>query len=304
MYFLKRTLNLIPVLLIISFAAFLLVRLAPGGPFDSERAPASRQVEAELAERYHLDEPLWRQYLRFLGGVAKGDLGPSLKYRDHSVQRILIEGLPTTLLIGGCSFAFAIIVGASLGVIATIRRGGSLDGLLTSASMVAVCVPPLVLGPILVMVFAVGLGWFPLAFLESPLHLVLPVLALGCSYAGRVARLVREGMEDVIGSQFVQTARSKGLRESDVVVRHCLRAGMLPVVSFSAPLMADLLTGSFVVENLFQIAGVGTFLVNASINRDYPMIVGLVLFYAVVLLVMNLVADVIYGKLDPRVKWD
>ena len=304
MYFLKRTLNLIPVLLIISFAAFLLVRLAPGGPFDSERAPASRQVEAELAERYHLDEPLLRQYLRFLGGVVTGDLGPSLKYRDHSVQRILIEGLSTTLLIGGCSFAYAVIVGASLGVIATIRRGGWLDGLLTSASMVAVCVPPLVLGPILVMVFAVGLGWFPLTFLESPLHLVLPVLALGSSYAGRVARLVREGMEDVIGSQFVQTARSKGLRESEVVVRHCLRAGMLPVVSFSAPLMADLLTGSFVVENLFQIAGVGTFLVNASINRDYPMIVGLVLFYAVVLLVMNLVADVIYGKLDPRVKWD
>jgi oligopeptide transport system permease protein len=303
MYFLKRLITLVPVLLVISFLAFLLVRLAPGGPFDKERKPASPEVEKRLQTKYHLDEPILVQYARFLGGLARGDLGPSLKFRNHTVTDIILQGLPVSLTLGLMAFCFALGLGLPLGYYAAIRRGGWQDHAASFAAMLAVCIPGFVMGPFLVMVLAVHLGWFPVALWETPMHAVLPVIALGIYFAGKIARLMREGMAGVLQEPFIVTARAKGLSEMAVYWRHAFRLGVLPVVSYSGPLLADLLTGSFVVENIFQIPGIGVFMVNSSLNRDYPMVVGLVMVYAVLLVGLNLVVDVVYAALDPRVRY-
>ena len=303
MYFLKRLITLAPVLLVISFLAFLLVRLAPGGPFDKERKPASPEVEKRLQAKYHLDEPVLVQYGRFLGGLVQGDLGPSLKFRNHTVTDIIAQGLPVSLTLGVLSFCFAMGLGLPLGVYAAIRRGGWQDHASSFAAMLAVCIPGFVMGPFLVMVLAVHLGWFPVALWETPMHAVLPVIALGVYFAGKIARLMREGMTDVLQEPFITTARAKGLSDWAVYWRHAFRLGVLPVVSYSGPLLADLLTGSFVVENIFQIPGIGVFMVNSSLNRDYPMVVGLVMVYAVLLVGLNLVVDAVYAALDPRVRY-
>lgn len=303
MYFLKRLITLVPVLLVISFLAFLLVRLAPGGPFDKERKPASPEVEKRLQAKYHLDEPLLIQYGRFLGGLVRGDLGPSLKFRNHTVTDIIAQGLPVSLALGMMAFCFAMGLGLPLGFYAAIRRGQWQDFAAGFAAMLAVCIPGFVMGPFLVMVLAVHLGWFPVALWETPMHAVLPVIALGIFFAGKIARLMREGMTGVLQEPFITTARAKGLSDGAVYWRHAFRLGILPVVSYAGPLLADLLTGSFVVENIFQIPGIGVFMVNSSLNRDYPMVVGLVMVYAVLLVGLNLVVDVVYAALDPRVRY-
>lgn len=303
MYFLKRLITLAPVLLVISFLAFLLVRLAPGGPFDKDRKPASLEVEKRLQAKYHLDEPVLMQYARFIGGLVRGDLGPSLKFRNHTVTDIIAQGLPVSLTLGMMAFCFAMGLGLPLGFYAAIRRGRWQDFASSFAAMLAVCIPGFVMGPFLVMVLAVHLGWFPVALWETPMHAVLPVIALGIYFAGKVARLMREGMTSVLQEPFITTARAKGLTNAAVYWRHAFRLGILPVVSYAGPLLADLLTGSFVVENIFQIPGIGVFMVNSSLNRDYPMVVGLVMVYAVLLVGLNLVVDVVYAALDPRVRY-
>jgi oligopeptide transport system permease protein len=304
MYFVRRILLFVPLLLVISFLAFALVRVAPGGPFDRERAPASPEVERSLRAKYHLDEPLWKQYLRYLGGLARGDLGPSLKYRNHSVNDILAQALPVSLSLGALAFCFAMGFGIPLGFISAVKKGGWQEYGGSLVALLAVCVPALLVGPILIMVFAIKLKWFPVALWESPWHAVLPTLTLGLFFSGRIARLLREGMLNVLHSEFIITARAKGLSETAVLLRHALPMAILPVVSYSGPLLADLLTGSFVVENLFQIPGIGVFMVNSSLSRDYTMVVGLVLIYAVLLLVLNLVVDFAYTLLDPRVRYE
>lgn len=304
MYFLRRILFLIPLLLLISFLAFVLVRVAPGGPFDRDRAPASPEIQRAVETKYHLDEPLLKQYARWLGSAAQGDLGPSLKYRNHSVSDIIAQGLPVSATLGLSAFLFAMGVGMAGGFFTAVRRHGWGDHMGSFAALFFVCVPALVTGPLFVMVFAVQRRWFPVALWESSWHAVLPTVTLGLYFAGRVARLMREGMANVLQAEFITTARAKGLSESDVLWRHAFRLAVLPVVSYSAPLLADLLTGSFVVENLFQIPGIGVFMVNSSLNRDYTMVVGLVLVYAVLLLALNLVVDFVYAVLDPRVRYD
>ena len=316
-YFLRRVAMLVPLVLVISFLAFCLVRVAPGGPFDKERAPASPDIERNLKAKYHLDEPLWQQYLRFVGvgfekqdgewrafegGLVRGDFGPSLKYRNHSVNDIIAQGLPVSLSLGLLSFCFALGIGIPLGVWTAIRRGA---GRITSE----------VSFPFLRCAFR-RLFWagadsvagdsvagFPGGTLGGPWHVILPAITLGTYFAGKVSRLTREGMSEALQSDFITTARAKGVSETAIVLRHALREGLLPVVTYSGPLLADLLVGSFVVENLFQIPGIGVFLVNSSINRDYTMVVGLVILYSVMLLTLNLAVDAVYGLLDKRVEY-
>jgi oligopeptide transport system permease protein len=304
MFFLKRIIFMVPVLLIISMMTFGIMRMAPGGPFDRERKPASPDIERNLQAKYHLDEPMWKQYGRFLIGLTHGDLGPSLKYRNHSVMDIIKQGLPVSLVLGGCAFLFAMGIGLPLGFYAALRQNTWSDHLLSFVALLTICVPGFVVGPVLIMVFALYWKIFPVALWESPMHAVLPTAALGLYYAGRIARLLRQGLIESMQAEYIVTARAKGLSETAVVFKHALRLALLPVVSYSGPLLADLMTGSFVVENIFQIPGIGVFMVNSSLNRDYTMVMGLVLLYAVLLLVLNLVVDMIYGILDPRVRFD
>lgn len=302
MYFLKRVLYLVPLLLVISFLAFVLVRVAPGGPFDKERKPASPEIERNLKAKYHLDEPLWKQYARYLGGLARGDFGPSLKYRNHTVNDILLQGLPVSLALGFIAFGFAQGIGIPLGFYTAVRRGQWADYGGSFLALLAVCIPGFVVGPILIMWLSVKFHWFPVGLWETPWHAVLPMIALGLYFGGKIARLMREGMLSTLSAEYITTARAKGLRESIILWKHAFRLAVLPVLSYSGPLLADLLTGSFVVENIFQIPGVGVFLVNSSLNRDYTMVVGLVLLYAALLVVLNLIVDLSYSLLDPRVK--
>ncbi len=304
MYYLKRILALVPLLLVISLLAFVLVRVAPGGPFDKERAPASPEVERALKAKYRLDQPLWKQYALYLGDLARGDLGPSMKYRHHSVGDIIKQALPATLMLGCLSFGFALGIGIPLGFMTAARKGQWVDYGGSLLALVGICIPAFVIGPLLVMGFAIKLKWFPVALWGSPLNAVLPTLALGLFYSGRIARLMREGMLGVLGEPYIMTARAKGLTERVVLFKHALRPAILPVISYAGPMLADLLTGSFVIENLFQIPGIGVFMVTSSQNKDYPMVVGLVLLYALLLLVLNLAVDFLYSRLDPQVKYE
>lgn len=304
MYYIKRILAMIPLLLVISLMAFLLVRVAPGGPFDKERAPASPEVERALKAKYRLDQPLWKQYVLYLGDLAHGDFGPSMKYRHHSVGDIIRQGLPTTLVLGGLSFLFALGVGIPVGVITAMRKGQWQDYAGSVVSLVGICIPAFVIGPLLVMAFAIHWQWFPVGLWGTPMHLVLPTTALGLFYAARVSRLMREGMLNTLNEGFIMTARSKGVSEKNILLKHAFKPAVLPVVSYLGPMLADLLTGSFVIENLFQIPGIGVFMVNSSLNKDYTMICGLVILYASLLLILNLIVDFVYSALDPQVKYE
>ncbi len=304
MYFLRRLLSLGPLVLVISFCAFCLVRIAPGGPFDKERKPASPEVEKQLKAKYHLDKPVLVQYWIYLKGLLRGDLGPSLRYRNHTVNDIILQGLPVSLALGGTAFLFALGIGIPLGFFTAVHKGKWVDYSGSFLALLFFCIPAFVVGPALIMVVAIKLEWLPVALWGSPLHVILPTVTLGIYFAGRIARLMREGMMTTLNAEFMTTARAKGLSETGALLKHAFRLGALPVVSYSGPLLADLLTGSFVVENLFQIPGIGVFMVNSSLNRDYTMVVGLVLLYAVLLLLLNLAVDLGYALLDPRVRYE
>ena len=317
LYFLKRLGFTVPLMLLISFLAFALMHFAPGGPFDKERAPASPEIKRALEAKFHLDEPVGIQFLRYLGllwertpdgkwrrvngGLIAGDFGPSMKYRNHTVNDIIAQGLPVSMILGALAFCFAMGVGIPLGFFTAVRKGHWADYAGSLLALLAICIPALVIGPILIMDFAIQWRWFPVALWGGVWHAVLPTLTLGLYFAGKISRLMREGMLATLHAEFITTARAKGLSETAVMLKHALRLGVLPVVSYSGPLLADLLTGSFVVENIFQIPGIGVFLVNGTLNRDYTMVVGLVVLYALLLLGLNLLVDLAYSLLDPRV---
>jgi len=304
MYFVRRLILLVPLLLVISFMAFVLVRVAPGGPFDKERAAPSPEIKKALEAKYRLNEPLLVQYWIYLKGLLRGDMGPSLKYRNHTVNDIILQGLPISLALGATAFLFALGVGIPLGFFTAVYKGTWTDYAGSFLALLFFCIPAFVVGPVLIMIVAIKLEWLPVALWGSPLHVILPTITLGIYFAGRIARLMREGMMTTLHAEFITTARAKGLNETAVLLKHAFRLGVLPVVSYSGPLLADLLAGSFVVENLFQIPGIGVFMVNSSLSRDYTMVVGLVLLYAVLLLFLNLAVDLAYSVLDRRVRYE
>ena len=293
----------IPVLVwAVATLSFFLLRAVPGGPFDRERAAASREVEAALKARYHWDEPLWRQYLRYLGNLLQGDLGPSLKYRNHSVNDLLVQTVPVSLSLGAMAFGVAMGLGIPLGTLAALGRHRWADQAAGLLTLVGVCIPVFVLGPFLILVLGLWLEWLPVALWGHWKNAVLPTLTLGLYFAARISRWMREGLQEVLKSPHVQAARAKGLSESRVILRHAVPVALLPVVSYTGPMLADLLTGSFVVENVFQIPGTGAFFINSFFSRDYTMMMGMVLFYSVLLQGLNLVSDLMLRWLDPRIR--
>jgi oligopeptide transport system permease protein len=255
-----------------------------------------------LRERYHLDEGLGAQLLRYLGDLTRGDLGPSLRFSDFSVNDLVAIGLPKTLLVGACAMAFALAVGIPLGAAAALRRGKPIDRLAGAVSVAGLAVPNFVLGPLLVAAFAAGLGWLEPGGLDRPADLVLPAVALGFGPLAVVTRLTRAGLLEVLSQDFIRTARAKGLPERVILTRHALRGGLGPVVTYLGPALAAVLTGSLVVESTFSIPGIGRYLVNGAFNRDYPLVLGIVLLGTSALVVANILVDALYWVLDPRVR--
>lgn len=320
MYFLRRICFALPLLLVISLLSFGILKIAPGGPFDKERKPASPEIERNLAHKYHLDEPFWKQYLRYLGvgyerdaagqthwfqgGLVRGDFGPSYKYRDHSVNDIIRQGFPVSMSLGCVAFCLALGTGVPLGFFTAVNRAKWVGYAGTFLVVLCVCIPGLVIAPLLIMVFALKWRLLPVALWESPAHMILPSVALGLYFSGRIARLMREGMLGVMNSEFLTAARSKGMSETRLMIKHGLRMAILPVVSYSGPLLADLLTGSFIVETIFQIPGIGVPMVSSMLNKDYTLAIGLVLLYATLLVGLNLLVDLVYSLFDRRVRYE
>lgn len=297
----RRLAFALPVLVAVATITFFMMRLAPGGPFDAERRlPAA--VEQSLRARYQLDRPVWEQYARYMGNVLRGDLGPSFRYPDRTVGELLALGLPVSLTLGGAALAVALAIGLPAGVAAAVRQNRAADHATMGLAMLGVSVPNFVLGPLLIIVFSLWLGWLPVAGWGTWRHAVLPAVTLGLFYAAFIGRLTRAAMLEVIRHDFVRTARAKGAPEPRVVWRHALRIALLPVVSFLGPAAARVLTGSVVVETIFSIPGVGRYFVTAALNRDYTMVLGTALVYSALLVAFNLLVDLAYGWLDPRIR--
>ena len=298
----KRLLQAIPVLLVVSLATFVMIRSAPGGPFDSDRN-VPPEIVKKLNERYHLDDPLWRQYLDYMGNLLQGDFGPSFKYPSHTVNDLIAAGFPATFELASYAIIFALIVGLIAGVFAAQKRNTAQDYLSMSAAMIGICLPSFVLGPLLLLVFGIWLGWLPVAgWGEIPGDKILPSITLGAVYAAYIARISRGGMLEVLSQDYIRTARAKGLSEGRILLVHALRGGITPVVSFLGPAIAGLLAGSFVVESIFQIPGLGRFYVTAAFNRDYTMIMGCTIFFAFLIVIFNLLADVLLVWLNPKLR--
>jgi oligopeptide transport system permease protein len=304
-YALRRLLGSLPTLLAIVTLAFFMMRLAPGGPFTLDRSlpPA---IEKNLLAAYRLDQPLWRQYLDYLAGLLRGDLGPSFKYQDFTVAELIATGFPASLKVGGLALLVAVFVGVGLGTLAALHRNGRLDHAVMALAMVGIAVPNFVMAPILALLFGVHLAWLPVGgWGDGGLrNLVLPVTALALPQIAYIARLTRGAMIEELHRDHVRTARAKGLGERIVVLRHTLRGGLLPVVSYLGPATAGLVTGSVVIETIFAIPGIGRYFVQGALNRDYTLVMGVVIFYAVLIILLNLLVDLLYCVLDPKVKHD
>ena len=301
-YVIRRVLELIPTALIIVLGSFALVRLAPGSPFSSEKE-IPPEVRRQLDAKYGFDKPLPEQFLRYLGNLLRGDLGPSTKYPQRSVNEIIGDGFPVSLTLAGVALVWSLLVGVTAGIIGAVRQNTIWDHAAMGAALVGISIPSFVLGPLLVLIFALRLHLLPPAGWGDWRHVILPGLTLGTIYAASIARLTRGGMLEVVRSDFIRTARAKGLSERLVIWRHMLRGGLLPVVSYLGPAIASMLTGSVVVEKIFNVPGIGPYFVDAAFNRDYFLVMGIVLLYAFFLLLLNLVVDVAYGFLDPRIEY-
>ncbi|MCQ8783425.1 ABC transporter permease subunit [Mangrovibrevibacter kandeliae] len=300
---LRRLLSTIPVLLIAITACFFILRLAPGGPFDAERA-LPPEVLANLRAYYHLDDPLIVQYLRYLGRLAQFDLGPSFVTKDFSVARQIGIGLPYTLVLGGTAFLVAIVGGLVAGIVGAIYQNRSVDYFVAAVAMTGLVVPNFLVAPILQLVFGVKLAWLPVGGWGdgSPYFLTLPVIVLSLPHIARISRLMRGSMVETLNANFIKTAKAKGIGRWRTVLRHALRPALTPVVSYLGPAASYLLTGSIVVEQIFGIPGIGRYFVGAALNRDYGMVLGTVIFYMVLIVVLNLLVDLTYAWLDPKVR--
>jgi oligopeptide transport system permease protein len=299
----RRLVGLFPTLFAIVSASFFIVRLAPGGPFDQEQA-LPPQIRANLDRLYGLDQPLGVQYWHYLTGLVHGDFGPSFKLRDFSVGDLIAQGLPLSLALGSAAVALAVLLGIPLGVAAALRRNTAVDYGIGSLVVFGIALPSFVMGPLFALVFGLYLHWLPVAGWEEgePRYLILPVLTLALPVIAYVARITRGSLLDVLRANYVRTARARGLGEMRVLWRHALRPTLLPVVSYLGPATAYVVTGSLVVETVFGLPGTGRYLVQGAINRDYTLVMGMITVYGAITLVLNLVADLIYGWLDPTVR--
>jgi len=298
----SRLLQAIPVLLIVITVTFFLVRIAPGGPFASEKA-VPPEVKAALEAQYGLNLPLFEQYTTYLGDLSRGDLGPSFKYPGRSVNELIAAGFPVTAELALYALLVALILGGVAGVVASLRPNTAQDYIPMSAAMIGICIPSLLLGPLLILVFGIYLDWLPVSgWGDSPGDKILPSITLGLVYAAYIARLSRAGMLEVMTQDYIRTARAKGLSEWQVVTRHALRGGLIPVVAFLGPAFAGLLSGSFVVETIFQIPGLGRFYVQAAFNRDYTMILGSTVFLSTLIVLFNLLSDILAAWMNPRLR--
>ena len=300
---LLRFLWAIPTLLLVIVLAFLMVHAAPGGPFDAERA-LPPEIEANIARFYHLDEPLPQQFTRYLNGLLRGDLGPSYRYRDYSVAELIGNAIPVSLKLGVLAMALAVVVGIAAGTVSALKQNSFLDRITMAFAMTGISIPVFVVAPLLILFFAVRLQWLPASWSGSMSgwRFLLPVVALALPQIAYIARLTRASMIEVLGSDFIRTAKAQGLRTATIIRYHALKPAMLPVLSYMGPAVAAILTGSVVVEEIFGIPGVGQFFVRGALNRDYTLVLGIVIFYAALVILMNFIVDVLYGFLDPRVR--
>ena len=300
--FLKRVLAAIPVLIIVASLTFFFVRLAPGGPFDTDRA-VSEEVLINLQEAYNLNAPISEQYFDYMGGVLVGDFGPSFRYPGRGVSEMIYTGLPVTLELAIYAILIAVFVGVFAGVLAALKRNTILDFIPMAIAMIGICVPTFLMGPLLVLIFGINLELLPVSgWGNLPGDKILPSITLGFAYAAYIARLSRGGMLEVLSQDFIRTARAKGLSERVVVTKHAMQGGLIPVVSFLGPAVAGLLAGSFVVETIFQIPGLGRFYVEAAFNRDYTMILGTTIFFSAMIVFFNLLSDMAVMILNPRAR--
>lgn len=302
-YTLRRLVGAIPTLLVIATLAFFLLHAAPGGPFDSaKRIPPD--ILQNIQARYHLDEPLGLQYLRYLGNLARGDLGPSYVYRSTSVNQIVAQGLPVDATVGLTALALALLIGGAIGVNAAVRRSTGWDYVLMTLAVLGISLPVFVIAPLLILVFAIDLHWLPAGdwVVGSLSHLVLPAVALALPYIAYVARMMRASTIEVLASPFIRTAQAKGLPPRLVLWRHALRPTLTPMISFLGPAIAGLITGSIVVETIFGLPGIGRYFVTAALNRDYTLVMGITVLYGVLIIAFNLLADLCYAWIDPRVR--
>jgi oligopeptide transport system permease protein len=302
-YFLMRLATAIPTLLIIVTITFFLMRAAPGGPFDQEQT-LPPDIMANLQNAYGLDQPIWRQYLRYMTSLAHGDFGPSIRYKDFTVTELIVQGFPVTLRLGSMAIALALLTGVPLGVIAAVRHNSFLDYATMSLAVLGIAIPAFVLLPALGLLFGIHLHWLPVAGWEpgSPRYLVLPTVALALPPLSYIARLTRGSMLEVLQSQYIRTARAKGLPLRSVILRHALRPALMPVASFLVPAIAAIMTGSLVVESIAGLPGIGRYLVQGAVNRDYTLVLGMVVIYSALLIGMGLLVDLLYAWLDPRVR--
>ena len=303
-FIIRRLLVTIPTILVVITITWGLIKLAPGNFYSGEK-PLPASIEAAIREKYGLDKPWYQQYGKTMAGILKGDFGTSLRFEGQSVNGIIARSLPVSAAVGILAYILALIVGITVGSIAALKQNSKWDYGSMALAMLGISLPNFVLGPILVLIFSLGLYWLPPSRWGGfpSRNLILPVLTLSAIYMAYIARLTRAGMLEVLRSDYIRTARAKGLSEKDVVIRHALRGGLMPVISYTGPALAFLLTGTVVVERIFALPGLGNYFIQASLGRDEPLIIGIVAFVAMVLLLMNLLVDIAYAFLDPRVRY-
>ncbi|MBI4404135.1 MAG: ABC transporter permease subunit [Deltaproteobacteria bacterium] len=302
-YLFGRVSIMLPVFIGVITVIFFMIRFAPGGPFDKEKIVPPEIMES-LNAQYHLDQPLWKQYLIYLADLSRFDLGPSFKHANRTVNELIAEAFPVSLELGLWSLGWALLIGVLAGAMAALKPNSWLDYLPMSFSVLGICLPTFVIGPLLVLIFGLWMGVLPVAGWDSWQDRVLPSLTLGFAYAAFISRLMRGGLMEIRTQDFIRTARAKGLSEVQILFKHSLRGGILPVVSFLGPALAGLLTGALVTETIFNIPGLGRFFIESALNRDYTVVMGTSLLYFSILFVCNFVVDVLYVFLDPRVRYE
>jgi len=300
----SRLLGLVPTLLMLITIAFFMIRVAPGGPFDSEKA-LPQEIRANLDAKYHLDEPLLQQYFRYLGQIVMLDFGPSFQYKDWTVNELIAQGFPVSVTIGGLAMALAFLLGTAIGIVAALRQNSAMDYSVMGVAMLGISIPNFVVAPLLILLLAVYLGLLPAGGWEwSFRYMLLPVITLALPVIAYIARLTRGSMIEVLHSNYIRTARAKGLPQRLVVLRHALKPALLPVISYMGPATAGLITGSVVIERIYSIPGLGSYFVQGALNRDYTLVMGVVIFYGVVIVLLNFIVDLLYAWLNPKIRFD